>query len=355
MQQLLAVTRRRDLADDPELTGPLTSSLAIICAYAGRGPEAIEWAHRALSEQTPSPAVALTARQGLALGLAQCGREREAIEALSSPSLSPANPPAFDVELVITRGAIKAQAGDLRGAVDDLTDRDRMVTSGRSPRVGCPTRTRRWRTPSIGSAAGSTARRTPSWRSRWRATPIRSGSCRSRTPPRACSTSAGASGRRPSSTCRTPPRPRSLRRCRWRCSPRGALPRTWRAPAANRTARWSCSRRSGASCPRRSSRPLRRRTYELEAEALLQAGRLDQAAELLDRSRADSAGWWRLSAVLAYARGDVTQARDAFVADRMRRRSAIRRSRTERSSSPTVTSCAGPGGVAPRVATADGA
>ncbi len=119
--ELLDVTRRRDLADDPELTGPLTSSLAIVCAYAGRGPEAIEWAHRTLSEQTPSPEVALTARQGLALGLAQCGREREAIEALSTPSLSQSIPPAFELELVITRGAIKAQAGDLRGAVADLT------------------------------------------------------------------------------------------------------------------------------------------------------------------------------------------------------------------------------------------
>ena len=57
---------------------------------------------------------------------------------------------------------------------------------------------------------------------------------------------------------------------------------------------------------------LRRRTSELEVEALLQAGRLDQAAALLDRSEPESAGWWRLSAVLAYARGNVQQARDAF-------------------------------------------
>src|ERR1700727_1556899 len=106
-QRLLAVTRRRDLADDPELTGPLTSSLAIVCAYAGRGAEAIEWARRTLSEPSPPAAVVLTARQGLALGLAQCGRERDAIEALALPSLSQATPPPFDVELVITRGAIK--------------------------------------------------------------------------------------------------------------------------------------------------------------------------------------------------------------------------------------------------------
>ena len=134
VQRLLAVTRRRDLADDPELTGPLTSSLAIVCAYAGRGSEAIEWARRTLSEPTPSPAVALTARQGLALGLAQCGRERDAIEALASPSLSQANPPPFDVELVITRGAIKAQAGDLRGAVDDLTAVIGWSRAGVAPR-----------------------------------------------------------------------------------------------------------------------------------------------------------------------------------------------------------------------------
>ena len=92
VERLLAVTRRRDLADDPELIGPLTSSLAIICAYAGRGPEAIEWARRALSVQTDAPAVTLTARQGLALGLAQCGRERDAIESLSSPSLVAGEP-----------------------------------------------------------------------------------------------------------------------------------------------------------------------------------------------------------------------------------------------------------------------
>jgi len=60
--QPLAERERRlvdDLADDPELNGPLTSSLAIICAYAGRAPEAIEWARQALSAPTPAATVAV--------------------------------------------------------------------------------------------------------------------------------------------------------------------------------------------------------------------------------------------------------------------------------------------------------
>ncbi len=117
-----------------ELIGPLTSSLAIVCAYAGRGPEAIEWARRALSEPTPSPTVAVTARQGLALGLALCGRDRDAVEALAAPAISPTQPARYEVELVITRGAIKAQAGDLRGAVADLTAVIEWSRAGIAPR-----------------------------------------------------------------------------------------------------------------------------------------------------------------------------------------------------------------------------
>ena len=233
VQRLLAVTRRADLEDDPELAGPLTSSLAIVCAYAGSAPEAIEWARRTLSEPTPSPAVALTARQGLALGLAQCGRERDAIEALASPSLSQPNPPPFDVELVITRGAIKAQAGDLRGAVDDLTAVIGWSRAGVASR-GLPNayaslaeaeyRLGRWQHGAAhAELAVSLARDSDQvW------------SCRSPTRPRACSTPAAASGQGPSSTRRTRPRPHSSRRCRWRCSPPGWPPRIWHSPAVSR-------------------------------------------------------------------------------------------------------------------------
>ncbi len=81
IEELITVTERPDFGDDPELFGPVTSSLAIIFAYAGRGSEAIEWAERALEDPCATATVELTARQGLALGLAACGRERDAVAA----------------------------------------------------------------------------------------------------------------------------------------------------------------------------------------------------------------------------------------------------------------------------------
>ena len=272
VERLLAVTRRRDLADDPELIGPLTSSLAIICAYAGRGPEAIEWARRALSEQTAAPAVALTARQGLALGLAQCGREREAIEALASPSLSQANPPPFDVELVITRGAIKAQAGDLRGAVDDLTAVIGWSRAGAASR-GLPNayasladaeyRLGRWQHGAAHAElavslardsdqvwelpfAHATASLFDAGRGEWPAAEQHVAG-RSRGRP-ACAAAAGGVLRAAS------------------------RPRTWRAPAASRDRALELLAALWDELPAPVVPALRRRTSELEVEALLRGG-----------------------------------------------------------------------------------
>jgi DNA-binding CsgD family transcriptional regulator len=312
VQRLLAVTRRRDLADDPELTGPLTSSLAIICAYAGSGPEAIEWARRTLSEPTLPPAVALTARQGLALGLAQCGREGDAIEALSSPSLSPANPPAFDAELVITRGAIKAQAGDLRGAVADLTTVIGRSRAGIAPRslpnayaslADAEYQLGRWQQGAAHADlavslardsdqvwelpfAHAAASRFDVGRGEWPAAEqhVQDAATAAELAPlplaifyarHAAAQLAFARGE--------PHRALELLVALWEELPAAVVP------------------------------PLRRRTYELEVEALLQAGRLDEAAELLERSESRSPGWWRLSARLAHARGNIPQARDAFM------------------------------------------
>ena len=120
IEELIAVTERPDFGADSELFGPVTSSLAIICAYAGRGSKAIEWAERALGGTSATATVKLTARQGLALGLAACGRELDAVAALDSLSTSRAVPEPFDAELMATRGSLKAQAGDFLGAVDDL-------------------------------------------------------------------------------------------------------------------------------------------------------------------------------------------------------------------------------------------
>jgi DNA-binding CsgD family transcriptional regulator len=311
VEQLLAVTRRRDLADDPELSGPLTSSLAIVCAYAGRGPEAIEWARRALAVPTDSPAVALTARQGLALGLAQCGRERDAIDALASPALPQANPPAFDVELVITRGAIKAQAGDLRGAVADLTAVIGWSRAGAASR-GLPNayasladaeyRLGRWqRGAAHAELAVSLARDSDQvWELPFAyATASRFDVGRGEWP------AAEQHVEDAASAAQLAPLPLAVFYARVaganlacaRGEPRRALELL--------SALWD-------ELPAAVVPALRRRSAELEVEALLQAERLDEAAALLDRAEPESAGWWRLSAVLAHARGNVAEARDAF-------------------------------------------
>jgi DNA-binding CsgD family transcriptional regulator len=312
VQQLLAVTQRDDLADDPQLIGPLTSSLAIVCAYAGRGSEAIEWARRALSEQTPSPTVAVTARQGLALGLALCGRERDAVEALAAPAISQTQPARYEVELVITRGAIKAQAGDLRGAVADLTVVIEWSRAGIAPR-GLPNayasladaeyRLGRWqRGAAHAELAVSLARDSDQiWELPFaHAAASLFDAGRGEWPAAEQHVEAAASA------AQLAPLPLAVFYARVAevnlAVARGESGRALELLAAL----WD-------ELPADLVPAFRRRTFELEIDAVLQAGRLDQAAELLDRFEADSAGWWRLSAVLAHARGEVEGARHAFL------------------------------------------
>ncbi len=315
VRALLDVTRRRDLAEDPELSGPLTSSLAIVCAYAGKGPEAIEWARRTLAEQVLSPAVALTARQGLALGLAQCGREHDAIEALAAPVMPQANPSPFDVELVITRGAIKVQAGDLRGAVDDLTAVIGWSRAGAASR-GLPNayasladaeyRLGRWQHGAThAELAVSLARDSDQvWELPFaHATASRFDVGRGEWP------AAEQHAQDAAEAAALAPLPLAVFHARVAAAnlacARGEPHRALELLASL----W-------AELPAAVVPALRRRAYELEVDALLQVERLDEAAELLDRSPPDSAGWWRLSAVLAHARGNIKQAREAFVRGR---------------------------------------
>ena len=117
---LAEVAERPDFAAHPELRGPVVSSLAIVSAYAGRGEEAVAWADRALEGGPPSPTVLVTARQARALGLGTTGRATEAVAGLAELSPSHPVPEPFEAELMATRGAIRAWAGDLSGAAEDL-------------------------------------------------------------------------------------------------------------------------------------------------------------------------------------------------------------------------------------------
>ncbi len=119
--ELRAVTAHPDFGLHVELVGQVSSSLAIVCAYLGKGDDAIAWAHQALDAQGNLPTAEVTARQALALGLTMSGRGREGIATLASLSASRSHPEPFEAELMATRGNLKAWCGDLPGAVEDLS------------------------------------------------------------------------------------------------------------------------------------------------------------------------------------------------------------------------------------------
>ncbi|MBV9715186.1 MAG: AAA family ATPase [Solirubrobacterales bacterium] len=131
---LREVTERPDFTADPELAAKVTASLAIVCAYAGDGAEAITWAQRALCDAPSAVTADVTARQALALGMAWTGRPRDGIGALAFLSPSRIEPRPFEPELLATRGHLKVWAGDLDAATEDLSAVIRWSRAGLSPR-----------------------------------------------------------------------------------------------------------------------------------------------------------------------------------------------------------------------------
>ncbi len=118
---LRAVTELPDLPARSELAGRVTSALAIVCGYLGRGEDAIAWAGEALRVPGNPATVAVTARQALTMGLAMSGRGHEAIAQLDELSATRLRPEPFEAELLATRGSLKAWCGDLAGALEDLS------------------------------------------------------------------------------------------------------------------------------------------------------------------------------------------------------------------------------------------
>ncbi len=129
-EALRGVIERPDFSRYPELLGPVTSSLAIVCAYAGQGADAITWARRALDVDESSATVEVTAKQALALGLAMSGRAPAGVALLDGLSPGRIHPQPFEPELMATRGNLKAWCGELPGAVEDLSAVIRWSRSG---------------------------------------------------------------------------------------------------------------------------------------------------------------------------------------------------------------------------------
>ena len=127
--QLRGVMAQPDFAAHPELLGSVTSSLAIVSAYRTRGTEAVRWARRALKVPDRTAMVQVTATQALALGLALSGRAGDAIAELEHLDGHP-----FETELLATRGNIRVWSGDLERAVEDVSAVVRRSRDGPPPR-----------------------------------------------------------------------------------------------------------------------------------------------------------------------------------------------------------------------------
>ena len=118
---LRGVIERPDFADEPDLVGPVMSSLAVVCAYEGKDQDAIAAARRALDTPDAPSTVELRGRQALAMGLLRAGRVRDGIAVFEDLSPSRIDPHPFEAEMLTARGSSKAWWGDLSGAAEDLS------------------------------------------------------------------------------------------------------------------------------------------------------------------------------------------------------------------------------------------
>ncbi len=131
-----AVAQLEHLAADPQLrrgsalSGRVAAALAFLCSMQGRGPEAVDWANRALVTTGNDPTTRLTARQVLATALAMADRTADALAMLAPLSPGRISPGPYEPELVTTRGALKASIGDYAGASRDLEAAVRWARAG---------------------------------------------------------------------------------------------------------------------------------------------------------------------------------------------------------------------------------
>jgi DNA-binding CsgD family transcriptional regulator len=118
--QLEHLAMDRQLRRGSALSGRVAGALAFLCSMQGRGPEAVEWANQALASTGNDPTTSLTTRQVLASALAMADRTADALAMLAPLSPARISPGPYEPELVTTRGALKASIGDYAGASRDL-------------------------------------------------------------------------------------------------------------------------------------------------------------------------------------------------------------------------------------------
>ena len=128
--QLEHLVTDRQLRRGSALSGRVAAALAFLCSMQGRGPEAVGWANQALATTGNDPTTRLTARQVLATALAMADRTADALAMLAPLSPGRISPGPYEPELLTTRGTLKASIGDYAGASRDLEAVVRWARAG---------------------------------------------------------------------------------------------------------------------------------------------------------------------------------------------------------------------------------
>lgn len=106
--------------EDAALVGYCAAALAMVSASLGQDDAALRWAERARTAAPDVPAVDALSLQALAWGYAKTGRMEDCLQLLAGCSTDPAQPNAFQVELLAVQGVVRNWSGDCAGAVADL-------------------------------------------------------------------------------------------------------------------------------------------------------------------------------------------------------------------------------------------
>ena len=129
--------RTHDRGHDAAVGCAAATRLTILCVFAGRIGEAIEWGERAVAA-APATAPHRTALGMLAISLCCAGRMEEAVSRLALFDDVPAKVAPEETDALVLRGIARSLAGDMPGAAADLS-----VAAARL-RAGVPLRSASW-------------------------------------------------------------------------------------------------------------------------------------------------------------------------------------------------------------------
>jgi DNA-binding CsgD family transcriptional regulator/tetratricopeptide (TPR) repeat protein len=119
--RLVQAWQAHDPARDSSVGAAAATKLTAFCMVQGRFAEAVRWGERAARADAAPAAVRHRAQGMLAIARVVAGQGPQALAGLAFLPAAPSQVPREDTDTLVSRGIARAWAGDLAGAVADLT------------------------------------------------------------------------------------------------------------------------------------------------------------------------------------------------------------------------------------------